>query len=41
MAGLHVGWPTACVTLMSPKLPVSNPNMHDRYMLLLPLIFDP
>jgi hypothetical protein len=31
-AGLHVGWPTACVTLMSPMLPASSPITYDRYM---------
>jgi hypothetical protein len=31
-AGLHVRWPAACVTPISPMLPASMPNMNDRYM---------
>jgi hypothetical protein len=30
--GLHVRGSAACVTLVSPMLPASNPNMHDRNM---------
>jgi hypothetical protein len=33
--GLHICWPAACATLISPMLPVNSPNMHDRFMLVL------
>src|SRR5688572_30410949 len=31
-AGLHVCWPMACVTLVSPMLPASSPITYDRHM---------
>jgi len=35
-AGLQTCWPTACVTLMSPIMPATSPDMHDRYMCWFP-----